>query len=141
MPITLDPSSLADCASKGSPFDCPWRTSSAASPVWMSVQGKSRSGRRREPWRDSGGRALTSSASRSCDLAAIAPMQVHTERCEARGRSTMRFVMTKSFISRLQQCATGIRRKSHSWTVWCRIVLTSIWIFAAPWVAVITARA
>jgi len=41
----------------------------------------------------------------------------------------------------LQLSATEIKQKTRSGTATLRTILTSAWIFAAPWVAVITARA
>ena len=79
------------------------------------------------------------SASRSCDSAATPSIRVQIDRQEV--RSTVRFVMTRSPSSELQQSATGIPQKSSRWTRQCCMVLMSAWIFAAPWVAASTARA
>ncbi len=49
--------------------------------------------------------------------------------------------MKKSVMHALQQWAAVILEKSCRWTARCRILVLSVWVFAAPWVAVITARA
>jgi len=41
----------------------------------------------------------------------------------------------------LQQLASVTAQKTRRWTAQFHVILISAWVFAAPWVAVITARA
>jgi hypothetical protein len=92
---------------------------------------------------DSGGRALAEiPASRSCDFQMKRLKATDNPRGKKPDKSQVRLGHQETIqMNFLRQMASDMEQKTRCWTAQVHVILISAWVSAAPWVAVITARA